>query len=272
MSSLNPCFTVGYQLGETLRIHMGLDRAARRARSIELLTLVGIPAPRTGSAISRIRCRAHEPARDDRHGACLQSETADRRRADHGARRHHPGADPRSPDPVAGRARHGAGADHTTTWAWWPRRRARAGAICRQKVEEQPVKALFRDPHHPYTAALLASLPERARVGERLPSIQAWCPASMTGRKAVSSRRAAPLPPTSVAAPWSSRGRSSAMRSAIIPDRRYPAEPPDDDSRTCERGCPMSDITTPSPRAHPRGRRPPPSRSSAGRDCSASIR
>lgn len=45
MSSLNPCFTVGFQLGETLRIHMGLDRKARRERSIELLNLVGIPAP-----------------------------------------------------------------------------------------------------------------------------------------------------------------------------------------------------------------------------------
>jgi dipeptide transport system ATP-binding protein len=39
-----------------------------------------------------------------------------------------------------------------------------------QKVEEQNVGELFADPHHPYTAALLASLPERA-VGRTLPSI-----------------------------------------------------------------------------------------------------
>jgi len=39
-----------------------------------------------------------------------------------------------------------------------------------QKVEEQPVRDLFADPHHPYTEALLAALPERA-VGRRLPSI-----------------------------------------------------------------------------------------------------
>jgi dipeptide transport system ATP-binding protein len=45
MSSLNPCFTVGFQLGETLRVHMGLNRRERRDRSIELLQLVGIPAP-----------------------------------------------------------------------------------------------------------------------------------------------------------------------------------------------------------------------------------
>jgi oligopeptide/dipeptide ABC transporter ATP-binding protein len=44
-----------------------------------------------------------------------------------------------------------------------------------QKVEEQPVKGLFRDPHHPYTAALLAALPERSHV-KRLPSIPGVVP------------------------------------------------------------------------------------------------
>src|SRR5262245_49968001 len=44
MSSLNPCFTVGFQLGESLRTHLGVDRAARRQRSIELLEAVGITA------------------------------------------------------------------------------------------------------------------------------------------------------------------------------------------------------------------------------------
>ena len=45
MSSLNPCFTVGFQIGETLRFHLGMDRAQRRARTIELLDQAGIPAP-----------------------------------------------------------------------------------------------------------------------------------------------------------------------------------------------------------------------------------
>ena len=44
-----------------------------------------------------------------------------------------------------------------------------------QKVEEQAVKDLFRDPHHPYTAALLSALPERAR-GRKLPSIPGVVP------------------------------------------------------------------------------------------------
>jgi dipeptide transport system ATP-binding protein len=45
IASLNPCFTVGFQIEEVLRIHMGLDRAARRKRAIELFDAVGIPDP-----------------------------------------------------------------------------------------------------------------------------------------------------------------------------------------------------------------------------------
>ena len=45
MTSLNPVFTVGFQLTEPLRAHMGLDKKAARKRAAELLALVGIPAP-----------------------------------------------------------------------------------------------------------------------------------------------------------------------------------------------------------------------------------
>jgi len=50
-TSLNPCFTVGFQLAETLRIHMGMDKKAARKRSIELLEQVGIPAPESRLSI-----------------------------------------------------------------------------------------------------------------------------------------------------------------------------------------------------------------------------
>src|SRR5436305_1942563 len=46
MTSLNPVLTVGRQIGETLRMHQGLDKQAAETRSIEMLTLVGIPEPR----------------------------------------------------------------------------------------------------------------------------------------------------------------------------------------------------------------------------------
>ncbi|MFN7101862.1 MAG: ABC transporter ATP-binding protein [Pseudorhizobium sp.] len=45
VASLNPCFTVGFQIEEVLRIHLGLDRQARRARAIELFKQVGLPDP-----------------------------------------------------------------------------------------------------------------------------------------------------------------------------------------------------------------------------------
>ena len=44
-SALNPVFTVGHQISEVLRLNAGLSRSAARARSIELLERVGIPAP-----------------------------------------------------------------------------------------------------------------------------------------------------------------------------------------------------------------------------------
>ena len=45
IASLNPCFTVGFQIEEVLRIHLGLDKKARRARAIELFRQVGLPNP-----------------------------------------------------------------------------------------------------------------------------------------------------------------------------------------------------------------------------------
>jgi peptide/nickel transport system ATP-binding protein len=45
MTSLNPVLTVGDQIGESLRLHAGLDANAARTRAIEMLRQVGIPAP-----------------------------------------------------------------------------------------------------------------------------------------------------------------------------------------------------------------------------------
>ncbi len=45
MTSLNPVYTIGRQIGEVLRLHEGMGKATARARSIELLKSVGIPAP-----------------------------------------------------------------------------------------------------------------------------------------------------------------------------------------------------------------------------------
>ena len=45
MTSLNPVLTVGRQIGETLRLHQGMNAREAEAKAVEALTLVGIPAP-----------------------------------------------------------------------------------------------------------------------------------------------------------------------------------------------------------------------------------
>jgi len=45
MTSLNPVFTVGFQIAEVLRLHMGMNAKQARARAIALLEEVGIPDP-----------------------------------------------------------------------------------------------------------------------------------------------------------------------------------------------------------------------------------
>ncbi|KGQ70810.1 peptide ABC transporter ATP-binding protein [Chelonobacter oris] len=45
MTSLNPAYTVGFQIMEALKVHEGGSRHSRRQRTIELLTQVGIPDP-----------------------------------------------------------------------------------------------------------------------------------------------------------------------------------------------------------------------------------
>ena len=46
MTSLNPVFTIGTQIGEVLRHHLGMNRNQARDRTVELLDLVNISAPR----------------------------------------------------------------------------------------------------------------------------------------------------------------------------------------------------------------------------------
>jgi peptide/nickel transport system ATP-binding protein len=45
MTSLNPVLTIGRQIGETVRLHQRMNARDAEARAVEMLTLVGIPAP-----------------------------------------------------------------------------------------------------------------------------------------------------------------------------------------------------------------------------------
>ncbi len=176
MSSLNPCFTVGFQLGEALKQHLGMNRAERRARSIELLDLVGIPAPE-----SRLSAYPHQLSGGMNQRVMIAMAISCNPKlliAD----------EPTTALDVTIQAQilnlllrlqketgmalilitHDMGVVAETA--------QRVGVqYAGQKVEEQPVVDLFSDPHHPYTAALLAALPERAG-SDRLPSIPGVVP------------------------------------------------------------------------------------------------
>ena len=146
MTSLNPVYTVGEQIGEAVRLHQGLDRKqAQGARGGD-----AAPGghPRSRAARGRVSApalRRHAPAGDDRHGAGVQPGAGHRGRAHHRAGRDDPGADPRSAQAAAGRARHGGDAHHPRSGrggrelrrgggdvrraAWWSRPRcARSSA------------------------------------------------------------------------------------------------------------------------------------------------
>jgi len=53
LASLNPVMPIGHQIAEVIRAHERTSRRAARSRAEELLSLVGIPAPRAVSATSR---------------------------------------------------------------------------------------------------------------------------------------------------------------------------------------------------------------------------
>jgi oligopeptide/dipeptide ABC transporter ATP-binding protein len=176
MTALNPVFTIGDQIGETLRVHRRATRADVRAKSIALLDAVRIPNaascaghyPHQLSGGMRQRvliamalsCQpslviADEPT--TALDATIQAEILDLLREMKSAFSlglllitHDLGVVAETADRVAVMY---------------------AGRI----VEEGPVRAIFRNPAHPYTQGLLASMPGGA-AGERLRAIEGSVP------------------------------------------------------------------------------------------------
>lgn len=176
MTSLNPCFTVGFQIKEVLRIHLKMNRAQRNARAIELMEMVGIP-----DAAKRMSSFPHQMSGGMNQRVMIAIAIACNPKlviAD----------EPTTALDVTIQAQilellltlqkeknmglvlitHDMGVVAETA-------QRVSVQYAGQKVEEQPVEGLFDDPHHPYTHALLAALPERA-TSKHLPSIPGMVP------------------------------------------------------------------------------------------------
>ncbi|CTQ47188.1 MULTISPECIES: ABC transporter ATP-binding protein [Stappiaceae] len=171
IASLNPCFTVGFQLSETLKTHMGLKGRKARDRVVEILTSVGIPNPAerlsafphqmSGGQCQRvmiamaIACAPKLLIADEPTTALdvtIQKQILDllvKLQQDSGMGlimiTHDMGVVAETADRVIVQYKG-------------------------RKMEEADVLSLFENPKNPYTKALLSALPENA-TGDRLPTV-----------------------------------------------------------------------------------------------------
>lgn len=179
MTSLNPVFTVGFQIMEPLRKHMGLTKTEARKRAVELLELVGIP-----DAADRLSNFPHQFSGGMRQRVMIAIAL--------------------SCDPKVLIADEPTTALDVTIQAqilelvrelrqklgmaiiWITHDLGVIAGIADrvmvmyggQVVEQAPVKELFRNPQHPYTRALLETLPQiSGSRAKRLRTIEGQPPA-----------------------------------------------------------------------------------------------
>ena len=181
MTSLNPVLTCGEQVAETLRAHERLGRAAARARAVELLREVGIPAPEqrageyphqlSGGMRQRVMiaialaCRPALLIADEPTTALdvtIQAQILELMRELH--------------------RETGAAIILITHDLGVVAEMAQRVVVmyAGRKVEEAPIEELFASPRHPYTRGLLGSMPHLGdsvnETGKRLVEIPGMVP------------------------------------------------------------------------------------------------
>jgi len=176
-TSLNPCFTVGFQMAESLQLHLGLDRRAAHKRSIELLEQVGIPAPESRLGIyphqlsggmsqrvmiaMAISCNPKLLIADEPTTALdvtIQAQILDLLR-------------------TLQKDRNMALVLITHNMGVVSEMAQRVAVMyAGQVMEERSARDMFGRPQHPYTEALLAAMPERSDGSTRLATIPGMVP------------------------------------------------------------------------------------------------
>jgi dipeptide transport system ATP-binding protein len=176
MSSLDPCYTAGFQIAESLKTHLGLDRKQRERRVIELLEEVGIPDP-----ARRARAYPHQLSGGMSQRVMIAMALACRPKlliADEPTTALDVTIQAQILDLLMSlRRENGMGLVLITHDMGVVAETANRVIVqyAGQQVEASTTSGLFADPHHPYTAALLGALPERA-TERRLPAIPGVVP------------------------------------------------------------------------------------------------
>ena len=171
VASLNPCFTVGFQIEEVLRFHLGLDKKARHARAIELLEQVGI-----GDAEQRLRSFPHQMSGGQCQRVMIAMAIACNPKlliADEPTTALDVTIQKQILDLLVGlQATHGMALIMITHNIGVVAETADRVIVQYRghKMEESDVLTLFTAPTSAYTRALLSALPENA-TGDRLPTI-----------------------------------------------------------------------------------------------------
>ena len=161
MTSLNPVLTIGRQIGETLILHQGLDKAAAMKRAVDSLKLVGIPEPER-----RVTQYPHELSGGMRQRVMIAMALACSPKlliADEPTTALDVTVQAQILDLMRQlKARIGSAIILITHDLGVVAEMAQRVVVMYggRKVEEAPVNALFANPRHPYTRALLGSVPK----------------------------------------------------------------------------------------------------------------
>ncbi len=177
LTSLNPLYTVGFQLTQTLRTHQTLNREQARARALELLKEVGIPAPER-----RIDQYPHEFSGGMRQRVVIALALA-----------HTPALiiadEPTTALDVSVQAQilallKSLAQDHNAAVMLISHDMGVISETCDRVAvmyagriaEIGPVREVVEAPNHPYTQGLMASIPRIGRMGAALEHIKGAMP------------------------------------------------------------------------------------------------
>nr|WP_295987715.1 ABC transporter ATP-binding protein [uncultured Agrobacterium sp.] len=171
VASLNPSFTVGFQIEEVLRLNLGMSGSAARARALELFRAVGIPEPE-----AKLKAYPHQMSGGQCQRVMIAIAIASKPRlliADEPTTALDVTIQKQILDLLMNlQAEYGMALILITHDMGVVAETADRVVVQYKgrKMEEADVLSLFEAPQHPYTKALLSALPENA-TGDRLPTV-----------------------------------------------------------------------------------------------------